>query len=63
MLGQAIDHIQPLRDEILTTVLHVPALNNNTLERRATFVASYFEEATGTAALLAKFERDCIGRH
>ena len=63
MLGQAIDHIQPLRDEILTTVLHVPALNNNTLERRATFVASYFEEATGKAALLAKFERDCIGRH
>jgi len=63
MVDQAIDHIQSLKDEILSTALHVTALNNETRERRATFTAAYFEEAVGKAALLAKFERNCIGRH
>ena len=63
MLDQAIDHIQPLRDEILATALDVPALVNDTRERRATFAAAYFEEAVSKTALLAKFERTCIGQH
>jgi len=61
MLDQAIDHIQPIKDEILTTALEVPALDDDSRERRATFIAAYFEEAVGKASLLAKFERDCIG--
>jgi len=62
-LDQAIDHIQQLKDDILTTALHIPALDNDTREHRATFTAAYFEEAAEKAALLAKFERNCIGRH
>ncbi|MBT8103147.1 MAG: hypothetical protein KJO95_09280 [Gammaproteobacteria bacterium] len=62
MLDQAIDYIQPLKDEILTTVLEVPALDDKSRERRAKFISSYFEEALGKTSLLAKFDRDCIGK-
>ena len=63
MLDQAIDYIQPLKDEILNTALRVPASDNDSRERRATFISAYFEEALGKASLLAKFDRDCIGKH
>lgn len=63
MLDQAIEHIQSSMDEILATALEVPALDDDSRERRATFIAAYFGEAVDKAALLAKFERDCIGRH
>lgn len=62
ILDQAIDHFQPLKDEILTTALKVPASDNASHERRASFIADYFEEAVGKASLLAKFERNCIGK-
>ena len=63
MLDQAIDHIQPLRDEILSTARLVPALDNDARERRVTIADGYFEEALSKTALLAKFERNCTGRH
>lgn len=61
MLDQAIAHSQPLMDEILTTALEVPALDNDSRERRAAFIAAFFEEAVNKDSLLAKFGRYCIG--
>jgi hypothetical protein len=61
-LDHAIDNIQPLMDEILNTALGVPALDNDSRERRAAFIAAYFDEAVDKASLLANFERKCIGR-
>lgn len=63
MLDQAIDHIQLLRDDILSAAMHAPTLDDNTQERRAKFIAGYFEEAAEKAALLSRFERNCIGRN
>jgi hypothetical protein len=60
-LEEAIDHIQLLMEKMLTTALEVPALDNDSRERRTTFIASYFEETVGKASLLAKFEQNCIG--
>jgi len=63
MLDQALDHIQPLQDEILSTARLGPALGDDAQERRVTIAAGYFEEAVTKTELLAKFERSCIGRH
>lgn len=63
MLDRAIDRVQRLKDQIVTTALHVPALDNDNRERRAAFAAVYFEEAEDRVALLARFERNCIGPH
>lgn len=60
-LGQAIDHIQTLRDDILAMARDVPALENDSRERRIAFVADYFDEAADKSSLLADFERNCIG--
>jgi hypothetical protein len=62
-LDQAIDLTQSLKDDILNTVLDVPAMDDDARERRAKFIADYFEEAVGKASLLDRFERDCIGKH
>jgi len=60
-LDKAIDHVQQLKDKIVDTVLQLPALEAGSRQRRARFVASYFEEAADKPALLARFDRKCIG--
>lgn len=61
-LDQAVDQIQRMKEQILATAQQVPALDEDTWDRRKAFVAGYFEEALDKPALLAKFRRHCIGR-
>ena len=60
-LERAIEYIQPLGDEVLSTAREIPALDSDSRDRRTKFIADYFDEASDTTSLLAKFNRDCVG--
>ena len=60
-LDLAVDHVQQLRELILEELLRLPALDPAAVQRRTRFAAGYFEEAADKPAMLAKFNRSCIG--
>ena len=62
MLDQSIYQVHALMDEILTATRDVPALDDNSRERRTKFIETYFDDAADKASLLGRFERNCIGK-
>lgn len=60
-LAEAVNRVQEIKDSVMDAMRRVPVLNERTLERRVDFSADYFEEAADSDALLAAFDRTCIG--
>jgi hypothetical protein len=61
-IGEALDHIIGLKEDILAVLASVPAVSQRAGKDRQRYVEDFFKAASKPQKLLKQFGRDCIGR-
>lgn len=61
-IGEALDHITGLQEEILAVLASVPAIGQRAAKDRQRYIEDFFKAASKPQKLLKQFGRDCIGR-